>query len=325
MRIEDKIQRYFSAVNIKMSSTPAKHLTHLYADYLEAVSLFSNRNYISSSDLLDRFRDEGFITRKKNDEEQAENNDSHEQWVNQIFEIAVERKILFQDDYPFALLGNNKIKLKPLSELNNRNKLYLFLLVSSCLYLFRIFEPELTKEFELVCCEALLKFLPSHAIVKSFGKNTHYKGTAIEKINRLANDLKIKVNDSFIKKISREGNQDRGLDIIGWIPFEDNVANFLSILCQCACGKEWHKKLHETRRYENYYEFHGNKPVHAMFIPYALINHQDLDFHQADEIIASLLFERKRILNYVTDDAFFDRLTSKTIIDKCIEYEEDVV
>lgn len=325
MTIENKIQHYFSAVNIKMSSKPSAHLTHLYADYLEAVSLFSNSNYVSSSDLIDRFRDEGLITRKKNDEEQAEDNDRHEQWVNQIFQIAVERKILFQDDYPFALLGNNKIKLKPLSALNNRNKLYLFLLASSCLHLFGIFEPELTKEFELVCCETLLKFLPSHAIVKPFGKNTCYNGTAIEKINNLAKDLKIKVDDIYINKISKRGNQDRGLDIIGWIPFDDNVANFLSVLCQCACSKEWHKKLNETRKYENYYKFRGNKPVHAMFIPYALINYQDLDFHQSDEITASLLFERKRILNYVTDDAFFNRLTSKAIIDKCIEYEEDIV
>ncbi len=73
------------------------------------------------------------------------------------------------------------------------------------------------------------------------------------------------------------------------------------------------------------YGFHCNKPVHAIFIPYALINHQDSDLHQADEITDTLLFERKRILNYLTDDTFFNSLNSKAIIDKCIEYEEDIV
>lgn len=325
MTIEEKIQKYFSAVNIKMSLKPAENLTHLYADYLEMVSLFSNSNYISSSDLLDRFRDEGLITKRKADDEQAEDNDKHEHWVNQIFEIILERKILFQDDYPFEILGNNKIKLKSIDDLNDRHKLYLFLLASSCLYLFEIFESDLTKEFESVCYEALRKFLPSHSTVKSFGKNSDYTGTAVEKINNLASDLKVKVNNAYLNKISKKGNQERGLDIIGWIPFNDSVANFLSILCQCACGKEWYKKLNETRRYENYYEFHCNKPVHAMFIPYALINYQCSDFHQADEITDSLLFERKRILNYVSDTTFFNALNSKSIIDKCIEYEEDIV
>lgn len=324
--INEKVSSYFSSVSIKMSSKPAKHLTHLYADYLEVVSLFSNSNYISSSDLIDRFKDEGLIVRKNNADEQAEGNDKNEQWVNQIFEIIVERKILFQDDYPFELLSNNKIKLKLSATLNNRHKIYLSLLLSSCLYLFEIFEPELTKEFESVCYEALLKFLPTHATVKSFGKNSDYSGSAIQKINQLAVDLKIKVNDSFISKISPRGNQERGLDIVGWIPFQDSVANFLSIFCQCACGKEWYKKLGETRRYEHYYEFHCNKPVHAMFIPYALINHQHSDFHQADEITTNtLLFERRRILNFISDDSFFNNLDSKKIVEKCVTYEEDIV
>jgi len=323
--LDVKLQKYFSAVIIKMNSFPAKHFTHLFADYLEVVSLFSKNNYISSTDLIDRFRDEGIIIRKKNDDEQAEDNDKQEQWASQIFDIIVEREILFNNDYPFELLGNNKIKLKSSVTFNNRQKLYLFLLLSSCLYLFEIFESELTKEFESVCFEALSKFLPTHSIVKSFGKNSDYSGTAVQKITQLANDLKIKVNDSYITKISSRGNQERGLDIIGWIPFQDSVANFLSILCQCACGKEWYKKLQETRRYENYYVFHCNKPIHAMFIPYSLINYQKSDFHQADEITGTLLFERSRILNFVSDDTFFNTLASKTIVERCIAYEEDIV
>jgi hypothetical protein len=308
-----------------MGSKPSEHLTHLYADYLEVVSLFSNNNYISSSELIDRFRDEGIITRKQLDNEQAEDNDKNEIWINRIFDIIIERELIFQSDYPFEISGNNKIKLKAIEKLNSRHKIYLFLLLSSCLHLFETFVPELTKEFESVCYESLLKFLPNNAIVKSFGKNSHYKGNAIEKIKKLGKDLKINVNESYLNKISIRGKEDRGLDIIGWIPFNDNVANFLSILCQCACSKEWYNKLNETRRYENYYNFHCNKPLHAMFIPYALINHQNSDFHQADEITETLLFERKRILHCITDVSFFNDLESKTIVEKCIAFEEDIV
>ena len=108
----DKIQEYFSSVSIKMSAGQPENLTHLYADYLEVVSLFSNNNYVSSSDLIDRFKDEGLITSRKNDEEQAEGNDEKEKRVNGIFDIINEREKHFGGDYPFEVSGNNKIQFK---------------------------------------------------------------------------------------------------------------------------------------------------------------------------------------------------------------------
>ncbi len=325
-KIDSKIGAYFSKITLKLSTPPSKHLVHLYADYVEVISLFSNSNFVTASDIADRFKDEGIITKKKEDSEQAEGNDMNEQWINDIFFVLEERTFLYKSDYPFELHGNSRIKLIQQSNLTNRHKLYIFLLLSSCLYQFGDFEPELTSEFEFVCYQVLLKYMPSHAVVKSFGKNSEYSGTAIEKIRLLAKELKVGVNDNFLNKISTRGNQERGLDLIGWVPFDDNVANHFSILSQCACGKEWYKKLGETRRYENYYDFYCAKPLHAFFIPYSLINYQNSDFYQADEIsIPTLLFERKRILNYITDTSFFGALSSKQLVDKCIEYEEDII
>ena len=63
-----------------------------------------------------------------------------------------------------------------------------------------------------------------------------------------------------------------------------------------------------------------------MFIPYSLINFQDSDFYQADELGKdTLLFERKRILNYIEDTTFFNSLLSKRLVDNCIVFEEDIV
>jgi hypothetical protein len=63
-----------------------------------------------------------------------------------------------------------------------------------------------------------------------------------------------------------------------------------------------------------------------MFIPYSLINFQDSDFYQADELgTDTLLFERKRILNYIDDVSFFNALNSKALVDNCIGFEEDIV
>jgi hypothetical protein len=326
MNFENKLQDYFASANIKLSDKPAEHLTHIYADYVEIVSLFSNQNYVSTSDILDRFRDELIITQKKKDDEQAVENDKNEQWIDSIFQVLNEREYLYIEDYPYEMLGNNKIKLKGMAQLTDKNKLYIFLLLASSLNVFGIFESELTSEFELVCFHTLAKYLPSHATVKSFGKNSEYTGTAIEKITNLAKDLKVNIDDNFLKKISAKGNQERGLDIVGWISFSDNVSNHFSLFCQCACGKEWYKKLTETRRYERYYKFHCNKPNHALFVPYSLINFQDSDFYQADELgTDTLLFERKRILNFIDDTTFFNSLLSKKLVDNCIEFEEDIV
>lgn len=326
MSFDKKIQEYFSNLNINLSSKPAGQLLHIYADYVEIVSLFSNQNFVSTADILDRFRDEGIISHKKNDDEQAPGNDENEKWVNEIFNVINDRVYLYEDDYPFSVTGNRKIKLKQAQILTNRHKIYIYLLLASSLNIFSIFEPELTSEFELLSYQSLKAFLPEHAFVAALGEKSHYTGTAKEKITALAKDLKLPTNDYELSKLSKQGNKERGLDLVGTIGFSDNVPNHFSLFCQCACGKEWYKKQLESRRYEHYYTFYRNKPNHAMFIPYSLINYQNSDFYQSDEItIDTLVFDRKRILNYITDSAFFNSFNSKVLVDNCITFEEDIV
>jgi len=63
-----------------------------------------------------------------------------------------------------------------------------------------------------------------------------------------------------------------------------------------------------------------------LFIPYSLINYQNSNFYQADELsVDTLLFERKRILFYLTEIDFFNDCDSKALIEKCISFEEDIV
>lgn len=331
MNFESKLSRYFSNINIKLLTKPARHIKHQYSDYIEVISLFSSDNFLSTSDILDRFKDEGIIVKKDsninqedNDADRAEDNDIDEVFINQIFGIIIDRVSLYKDDYPFEIYDNNKIKRK--QNLTQKHKIYLFLLISSNLSLFSMFQPELTSDFEMVSFQALKNFLPAHAVVKSFGKNSEYTGIAKDKITQLAGEMNLEIDYSSLNQISDEGVQERGLDLVGWIPFDDNNPNTLSFFCQCACGKEWYKKLTESRRYENYYRFYRNKPIHTFFIPYSLIDYQKSCFYQSDEItVETLVFERKRILNYIVDEAFFEACNSKLVVDKCISTEEDIV
>lgn len=325
MSFKTKIDGFFDKFSLELGTLPTRNLIYLYADYVELVSLFSNQNYVSSGDILDRFKDEGIIKQRLSDAEQSEANDEDERFIESVFRLMVEREQLFNDDYPFELKGVDKIKLKEIDNITNRNKIYLYLLLSSSLNIFSEFQPELTKEFENLCTEVLINFLPNHAIVKSFGENTLYTGTAVQKIKALAIDMKVRIDIDAYEQVSTRGTKEKGLDIVGWIPFNDNVANLIAILAQCACGKEWYKKLGETSRYNNYFKFHRLNPIHTMFIPYNLVSYNKDTFFKNDEIDNRLIFERKRILSYITTTDFFDTYNSKILVDNCINFEEDIV
>lgn len=325
MTFEAKITKFFTTFNLELGTPHTRNLIYLYADYVELVSLISNQNYISSSDILDRFKDEGIIKQKVSDADQSEANDEDESFIDSVYRIILERSQLFGEDYPFEIEGINKIKIKDNTAISDRNKIYLYLLLASSLNIFGDFQSDLTKEFENLCTEVLINFLPQKAIVKSFGKNSHYSGTAVEKIKALATDMKVTIDKDAFDEISTKGTQEKGLDLVGWIPFNDNVPNLLSILAQCACGKEWYKKLNETSRYNNYFNFHRLNPVHTMFIPYNLVSFNKKVFFKNDEIDNRLLFERKRIMNYIVSTDFFKDYNSKTLVDYCLKYEEDIV
>lgn len=331
MRFDQKLDTYFSNLSIQLRDAPglsshsSKHLLHLYADYVEVVSVFSNGSFISVTDILDRFHDEGLIRQKERDADQAEQNDDNQVFVESIFRLIGDREQLYGEDYPFLIRDANKIIVKESENLSQRNKLYLFLLFSSSLNLFSLFQPELTTEFELVCYHVLKNFLPTQAEIRSFGKNTDYAGTAVQKIKALASELNVGIDDTALDQISPLGMQERGLDLIGWIPFTDNVPNLLTIMGQCACGKEWYNKTRETERYNRYFSFHCSKPIHSMFIPYSIIDYNRNILFQNDECNDRLIFERKRILDLSQDGGFYNNLITSELIERCIQTSEDVV
>lgn len=334
---DKKLLEQFTDLKVGVPDYP-KNLEHLYCDYIELVALFSNKDFVTKSDILDRLKDEGEsnivdIVNAENNEEkavissndvsQAQVNDLKEKWIDNLFIILEERATLFGNDYPFVF-SSNKIVLK--QTLLDKNELYIYLLVSSNLDLFRKLNSELTSDFETISFYSLKNYLPSKAIVKQFGKNSDYSGNAIKKIKDLATDLKVEVREHEIENISDRNNQERGLDIIGWIPFSDSCPNIITILAQCACGKDWPSKHHDTRRYKHYLKFYRLDPYHAIFIPYSLIGKGGKKFLRSDDIEDNtLVFERKRIIELFEDFSVFSVLKSKKVVNKCIKYLEDIV
>jgi hypothetical protein len=122
--------------------------------------------------------------------------------------------------------------------LNDKQKIYIFLLLASNLNLFQDFQTDLTTEFELLSQKALENYLPNYAEVKSFGKNSVFTGLACDKVRQLATYMNITTNEEYLKSVSSKGTQDLGLDIVAWLPLEDKIGNYISVFAQCACGKE---------------------------------------------------------------------------------------
>lgn len=311
MTFDEKIDNCYDLFKDIDIPTYPRHKLYLYSDFIELLILYSNEDGVSVGDVQDRF----FGTK---DYSKPEERDEDEAFINSIFRIIEERVNLYGKDYPFEITKDYLFVIKP--HLIWRHKLYLTLLVSSMLNVFKLFQPILTSEFENFSAVALKNYLPKNAIIKEFGKNSPYKGNAQAKIGLLSKDLGIDLNTSNVEAIDPLNNQERGLDVIGWIPFEDNCKNKIVFLCQCACGKDFDSKFHETIRFKNYIKFYRTIPQYTMFIPYSMININDSEFLHTDIFIDPfLIFTRKRILSLNKDRNLFKSSESFNLINSLIK------
>lgn len=308
---EKYIQCIHNLNNVDKPDYPKDEI-NLYADFVELLVIFSKGDGIAHGDIQDRFFGE------PDENNSCEKNDANESFIVDIFNLIEERSILYGNSYPFGIEHNQTIRLK--GNLSFSQKLYLFLLYSSSLDIFKSFNSEITTDFEMVSYMAIRSFLPN-ATIKLFGKLSEYKGTAKEKIKKLAEDLGLPTDDYEIENIGERNNQERGLDIVSWIPFEDKCQNKVIFLCQCACGKQYESKQHDIRRFDNYYRFYKTKPQRTLFIPYSLINPKENKFYHSDYVEEDyLLFERLRIITYAKQKEDMQALLKSTcLVERCIQ------
>lgn len=319
-----KIDEAFTNFNLRLSQKyPFDTKLYLYADYFELVSLI-NHDKVGIGEMLDRLKDEGILSVEFDKESDiASVKDEDEAFVRNVFGLIQQRQFEYNEFYPFKY-QDSFIEVN--DDITEQQKLYVFLLLASNLYLFDKFESDLTSEFEKLSKLALINYLPKFAKVKGFGKNSDYSGTAVEKIRKLAADMNVGVKEQYLATVSKKGTQDLGLDVVAWLPFNDKLGNFISVFAQCACGKDWNKKLTETRRYNKFLDMYLSQIDHAIFIPYSLVNYNNNTFYDHHEFgDPVLIFERNRILALINDYSVFSHLKSKELVEKYIEFSEDVV
>ena len=322
------ISEQFASFSVKIPND-ARNKKHIYTDYIELICLFSN-DFVSQSDVMDRMQnsEEEFNLPNPKDGNigliDTQQHDLTENFVNVIFEYIEERKSIYQNAYPFETDSQKGIKLKDKDTLTEQQKLYLFLLIASSLKSFKKLNSEITSEFEILSELALKSYLPQ-AKVFNFSNNSIYKGNVKEKIKQLAQDINLDYNGVEIEQISEHNSKEEGLDIVAWIPFEDNNPNTIIILGQCTCGKNWFEKQNETVKYENFLTYYKQPFTHSVFMPYDLKNIKGRFGFSKDILVNHMIFERRRLL-FLVKNNIFDKLNySKQIIEKCLEYQEDII
>lgn len=336
--IEEKLKDQFKNWKIKISTNyRPKNSLYLYVDFVELMALFSNGSTISDSDVFERFKEDEIIKYKDSNDDNFEDDDStragrnDDDWefITDIFELIRLRADCFKDIYPFEFkFEANTYSLKLKNDLNTIREIYLNLLICSNLDSFPKLKQVLSAEFESISKEAIKSLLKGWKVF-STGKKPDVKGDALSKIKQLQKLLRIDINSRYVNEGMIIGNQEYGLDLIAFKDFNDNVANKLILLVQCTCEKEWFKKTNDTGSWEDFYYYQKIKPYHSLIVPYDLIDANTNNFYDLNKIKDNhiLILDRQRIMNEIDNVEldFYNILSSKTIVKKCIETQESLV
>jgi len=154
------------------------------------------------------------------------------------------------------------------------------------------------KLFEKLTCEAIRRYLSGRGAVFGWpsdaGDRTEDEGESKikRKIERLAKEL----HERFCEAPAARFN-DRGLDVVGWIPFSDKRPGQVVVLLQCAAGHNWKDKLPVPIDAWLQYIHWACNPLKAFAVPCVV---DERDWHEMSKD-KGVFLDRARILNLLSD------------------------
>lgn len=290
---------------------PRVGVRHTWADYVELLCLFNLDREISKDVLIDRFR-EGKDTGEPIDDESEDDTDTAEETftaaseenvpiderlnsiVEDLFRHLKYRESAFGRSYPFAVdMTHRRMVLRRATGLS---RLYLFLLIASNLRYFTSLTSQITRDFEALSELALQKLLPATGLVHLFhgaGRSGRYKGKLFEKLTALASDL---FESMTVRADDFDENDvgDGGLDLVAWVPMNDDSPGMLLCFAQCACTDKWVKKQRETMAVQEVMTLKAH-PVYLTFIPFCFRRPTGSWFYAHS--VATVLLDRLRLIS----------------------------
>lgn len=294
--------------NLKISlAKPADGVEGIYNHKLDLVELYCMVYNIELTDSeIENILDEKVDTAELDSIDTQSERDDVEGDYSVFLSLLTSRHELFGDIYPFIISKNNSIKLK--DRLTNKNKIYLILLASSNLNRFREFTTPLTTDFEKITYYSIKNMFKDNLKIVEFGNNADYQGlNSRKKLLKLAKEMKIKPKEERINKIPIHANKDKGIDIVAWIPFQDEIPNMFTIFLQCASGRNWNHKLTESRQINSYLNINQLTTNYAFAVPFEFSNYEnEFEYFEHIESGNNILFDRSRLLEYIKGETVTD-------------------
>jgi len=230
------------------------------------------------------------------------------------------------DSYPFGV-GSDNATIKLRANITDTHRLYIALLMMSNLHYFDDKQSDLTSDFENIGESVFKWLLPAHAEVHRFGKGKgndgRYKGHIWDKLKLLADDLSCKikcVKDDFAKNDTGEA----GLDLVGWVPWQDSASGRLLLFGQCACTPKWASKQHDASAavWNSKLDLITN-PLTVILIPYFLRSSGGAWFRHTD-FAGFLVIDRLRFIRVLGATADkFKQLSAFTHVATCLAAKEE--
>ena len=162
------------------------------------------------------------------------------------------------------------------------------------------------KLFERITNRAIKKYLSGNSLV--FGwPGVVTEGEANEsQIKRKIKQVADELGERFVEAPPARFN-DRGVDVIGWIPFFGGRSSQIVLLVQCYAGQDLRGKV--AVPLDSWYQYihWGFNPIRGFAVP-AIIPERDWHEMATD---MGLLFDRPRILNALSADTYDAELAAE--------------
>ncbi len=294
----------------------AFHNAHHWEDWVELCCIANLDGEVDVTSIADRLREERDTRKEEDSGEDTEADESddadwalptdkHDLRVKKWFISLSNRSKMLGASYPFELdLANSKLKLRV--KLTKVHRLYVALLMMANLHYFNSSQSDLTSSFEEIGVIVFRWLMPSHAKVHRFGKGSFnkgdFKGHIWKKIGELAKNLSCDVRCKEAD-FALNDNGEAGLDLVGWVPWQDVAPGRLILLGQCACTPKWASKQHEAGgdKWGNILDF-PTHPMTVLLIPFFLRTSSG-SWHSRPDFLKCLIIDRLRLLQTLTGKA----------------------
>ncbi len=187
---------------------------------------------------------------------------------------------------------------------SKENIIYIFMLISSYgTFLDKSEHQKFTTLFEPLSYEAIKNiFHHKNGYTECCGTSAGTSEKLVDRLEKIAQKLRITLDDGYKKKNANKNAGDEGIDIYSWLNISDSNGGIPMFFAQCACSiDDWKNKQSSInpQRLKNIFNFKPNfDPMAFMVVPFSFRTATG-DWESYDDFLGTILIDRDRILSLI--------------------------